>query len=267
MISGVSIAAMAAAGLLCIAVPVAAAIIFKRKNKDTPVSAFFIGCVVFVVFALILEQILHFVMLPIVSSSTAAYTVYGALAAGVFEESGRFIAFKTVMKKQTNPQSAVMYGLGHGGAEAILLAGLSFISMAISAVVINASGGIDAYIGLIAESSSQAETLSQQLAPIMQITIATAALSLFERIVTISFHTAVSVMVFESARIKGRVWLFTVCILLHALVDVPAALYQCGALPIAAVYLVITVLTAGTVYAAARSYKRIKLQLLKPELA
>lgn len=256
--SGTQIAAMAVSGALCIIIPIAALIFYKAKNKDVPVSAFFIGGAVFMIFALILEQILHYFMLPVVRRNTAAYVIYGALAAGVFEETGRFLAFKTVMKKRTDPKAAVMYGLGHGGTEAILLAGMSMVSAAITAAMTNAMG-LEAMIKFSAQGNPDAAELARvQIEALSALTVGTMFISVFERIIAMTFHTAVSVIVFESAKVKGRAWLFPVCILIHALLDVPAALYQCGAIPLYIVYPVMVVFTGAVVYGAYRTFGNIR---------
>jgi uncharacterized membrane protein YhfC len=52
-------------------------------------------------------------------SHTWLYAVLGALLAGLFEETGRFIAFKFLLKKRTDRKTAISYGIGHGGFEAI----------------------------------------------------------------------------------------------------------------------------------------------------
>ncbi|MGN0641614.1 MAG: YhfC family intramembrane metalloprotease [Huintestinicola sp.] len=252
-----TIAAMAISGLLCILIPVAALIVYKVKNKDIPVWIFFIGGAVFMLFALILEQISHYFMLPLVMGNTAAYVVYGTLAAGVFEETGRFLAFKTVMKKRTDPKTAVMYGLGHGGWEAILLAGLSMVSAVVTALMTNAMG-FDAMVEYSAQGDpATAELVRAQIEAMAALSTGAIFASVLERIIAMTFHTAISVIVFESAKVKGRSWLFPVCILVHALLDVPAALYQRQAIPAAVTYLVMAVFTAAVVYMAYRSYKNI----------
>ena len=249
---------MTVSGVLCIVIPIAAMIIFKKKNKGVRISSFFIGGSVFFLFALVLEQVLHSVMLPIVSGSAAAYTIYGAFAAGIFEETGRFAAFKTVMKKRNDPKDAVMYGLGHGGTEAILIAGLSLLGSAVTAVMTN-SMGIDAMVELSSGGSAEtAAIVRSQLEAFAASGVGIYLLSLFERIIAMTFHTAMSVMVFESARIKGKEFLFPVCIVFHAALDVPACLYQKGIIPLIAVYPIIAVLTAAAVFCAVKSYKKTK---------
>lgn len=258
MIPNITIVAMTVCGVLCTAVPIAAMIIFKKKNKNVRISSFFIGGGVFILFALVLEQVLHSVMLPIVSENTVAFTLYAAFAAGIFEETGRFAAFKTIMRKQVDPKDSIMYGIGHGGTEAIIIAGISLLSAAVTAVMTN-SMGIDAMAQLSSGGNPETEQLVRsQLESIASTGAGIYLLSFLERIIAMTFHTAMSVMVFESARVKGKGWLFPACIVFHAALDVPAALYQMSIIPLIAVYPIIAILTAAAVFFAVRSYRRIR---------
>ena len=56
---------------------------------------------------------------------------------GVFEETGRLIAFKTVLRKRKNKETSISYGIGHGGVEVILILGLTYIQYIAYAVMLN----------------------------------------------------------------------------------------------------------------------------------
>ncbi len=258
MISTGSATAMIICGLLCIIVPIAAMIIYKKKNKDIKISLFFIGGAVFIVFALVLEQILHVFMLPVVMNNTVAYVFYGAFAAGIFEETGRFIAFKTVMRKCTDPKDSVMYGLGHGGTEAILLTGITLLANAVVFIMINQLG-TDAVISFLSVGNAETEDIlrSQLNVPKPGYFISVSALAFMERIIAMTFHTAISVIVFESARTNGRAWLFPVCVFLHTVLDIPVAMYQRQVISEFALYSFISVITGIVVVLAVSSYRRI----------
>ena len=120
MFSAEVIAALAVGAALALVIPIAVAVIFKLKNRETWLPSLFIGAGTFIVFALVLEQLLHTVMIPIVRDNVILYSVYGALAAGIFEETGRFVAYKTLMRRRYTTKTAVLMGLGHGGIEAII---------------------------------------------------------------------------------------------------------------------------------------------------
>ncbi len=244
-ISNQTIAALFVGGLLAIILPVAAVIVYKLRRRDTWVLSALIGAGTFLVFALILEQLLHLIMRPIVSSNTILLCVYGCLAAGVFEETGRFVAYKLFMKKHHTAQNAVMMGLGHGGFEAAAVAGVMLLSNAAVALSVNTIG----YDALIQQSTAgNAELVAvaeQQIEAIAQTGFGSVALSLFERLIAVTFHVCLSVIVYKSTE-KGKLRLFPIAILLHALVDSAAAMYQVGAISsLVTVYSAMVIMTAA----------------------
>lgn len=219
-----TIAAFLVGGILAILIPITALIIFKLKNKDVKLRYFFIGAATFVVFALILEQILHYFMLSTIQNSGVVfYTLYGALCAGIFEETGRFLAFKLFCKNENDPRASIMYGLGHGGVEAVVLVGVTLISYAVTAMTVNALG-TEALFGALPDEQRWAA--EAQIAALTDYDMVSTLVSLAERILAIILHTALSVIVFASIKMKGKLWLYPAVIVLHALFDVPAALYQ-----------------------------------------
>ena len=249
---------MALTGLICFAIPVICAVIFKMKVKTAPVSAVFVGAGTFFIFALLLEQILHAIMLPIVSKSDLLYIIYGALAAGIFEETGRFLAFKTVLKKKTAPETSVMYGIGHGRCEAIMILGMTMVSGIVIAVLTNLMG-IDGMIKLSAAGKPELEeTARLQIETLAAFGAVNMILSLFERLMAIVLHVSLSVLVFEGARVKGKTWLYPACILIHAVFDVPSAMYQRGLLGIATVYVITAAMVPAAALLAAREYGRMR---------
>ena len=111
-----------------------------------------------------------------------------------------------------------MYGIGHGGLESLLL------------------GGIPAVWNLASALGYNAGTLTgDALASVPAALAAPAADYLVigvERALVICFHIALSVPVFQAAKRPGKRWLYPAAILLHAGMDVFAALYQRGVLSI-----------------------------------
>lgn len=103
MVSTLSIVFMVLNMLLGILIPVGLLLFFRKKYQVT-VKSFFIGCAVMLVFALILEQIVHFVVLgseagTMIQNNMWLYALYGSLMAGIFEETGRFLAMRFLLKK------------------------------------------------------------------------------------------------------------------------------------------------------------------------
>ena len=238
-------AALIIGAVLSFVIPIGAIIFYKLRNRSTWLPAALVGAGTFIVFAMILEQLIHAVMLPVVRQNVFLYIVYGALAAGIFEETGRFIAYKTIMKNNESTKNAIMMGLGHGGIEVILILGLTMVSLAGSAIMVN-SQGLESVVALLAaENPDAVEPTRAQLEALTAYGFTNMTMSIYERLLAMTLHVCLSVVVFFAAARPGKVHFFPIAIAIHALFDTPAAMYQAGvitSLPV--VYAIMTVLTA-----------------------
>ena len=199
------------------------ALLFYYKKKGAEVPPFFIGCAVFIVFALILESLVHNLVLKVlpvgekIMGSTLLYALYGGLAAGVFEETGRFVAFKTVLKKRLgNDRNALMYGAGHGGIEAILLLGFAYASNLVMSIMINAGLADKLTTGLTGDTLAQVQAVFGTLTGTPPTTY---LLAIVERCLAITIHISLSVLVWFAAKKPGKLWFYPLAILLHAALD------------------------------------------------
>ena len=216
-----SIVFMAAAMTFAFAAPIALLIYYKKKGAQ--ILPFFIGCAVFVVFALILESLVHNIVLkglPVgekILGNTLLYALYGGLMAGLFEETGRFLAFKTVLKKRLgNDRNALMYGAGHGGIEAILLLGFAYAGNIVMSIMINTGLADKLTAGLSGDVLAQ---MRAALATLTETAPSTYLLAIVERCVAIATHISLSVLVWFAAKKPGKLWLYPLAILLHAALD------------------------------------------------
>lgn len=163
-VSTVSMVGMVVSMIVAVLLPIVLCVVVMKKTKAKLVSLVW-GCGVFFVFALVLEQILHTVVLTVTGTKLTGniwlYALYGATAAAVFEETGRFIAMKFGMKKYLSKENALMYGVGHGGIEAILLVGVAQVSNIITSFMIN-ENQLDIILGALDETQKAAtvESLS-----------------------------------------------------------------------------------------------------------
>lgn len=257
MFSTQTIAALAVGAVFAIVIPIIAVIVFKRKNRESWLPSAFIGAGTFIVFALILEQLLHIVMLPIVQENKWIYAVYGALAAGVFEETGRFVAYKTLMKKHYTTKNAVLMGLGHGGVEAMIVLGGSFLTYLVMAVMANGYGGIEAFMEAMKGNASAKIDANMRtiLATVEQVGFANVFASLYERIIAMVLHTCLSVWVYKA--VTHKMWLYPSAIVAHALIDFFAALYQVGVITsVPLLYVIMTVFDVAAVFATVKLTKK-----------
>ncbi len=169
------------------------------------------GC--FIGYALVLEQLLHaavFSLFPAITLYPAAYTAYGCLAAGLFEETGRLMGLSLLCKKDRDLALGVGYGIGHGGVEAALLAG---VNAAVNAAVM----------------------LGAPAAPQVTDALGAAGAGAFwaagvERIAAMALHMALSILVWMAVTRRVPIWYYFAAVLLHAAANIPAALSQLGLL-------------------------------------
>lgn len=219
-VSTASIIAMVFTLLICIMVPIAACIIAVRKWKGKiRISSFFIGAATFILFAMILERILHTIVLratgTLLTGNIWLYAVYGGLAAGLFEETGRFIAMKFCMKNTLNRENAILYGIGHGGIEAILLIGLTYVNNLIYSLLIN-SGTLPSLLS--AYDADTQQTVLQQLAVLSTASSYQFYLAGVERISAMMLHVVLSYLVYLAVK-NRKAGLYVLSVFLHALLD------------------------------------------------
>ena len=191
------------------ALPLGLMLYFRRRGGKW--TACLVGAATFVLFALILESILHNLLSltplwAVLRGNVWLYGLYGSLAAGIFEETGRLLAFRLALKNEREPITALSCGVGHGGAEAILLVGLTMVNNLVLAVTVSA-GGTDDPVML---------EMAAQLAATPAGMFLWAA---FERVGAVILHMALSVLVFAAVRRPGKMRLFPAAILIHAAAD------------------------------------------------
>ena len=208
-VSTLSIVFMMVAALAGIAIPVGLYLYF-RKRHGADRMPFWIGCIIFPVFALGLEQLAYLAMKHWgfwlnVQSNIFAYGAFAGMMAGLFEETGRYFGFAVLLRKKRGKDiNGLMYGAGHGGIEAVLVMSLAMVSNLVFAFSVNA-GTADPSMASIAA----------QLAGIAPVTF---LVSIVERIGAVALHISLSVLVWFAVKNKKRFWLFPLAIVLHALV-------------------------------------------------
>ena len=217
-----------------IIVPAIVAIWWVKTRKEK-ISTVLIGAATWFVFAVILESIPKaFLFNPATSlgqtvmCNAVLFTLCGCLLAGVFEEVGRYVAFKTVLRKRTNRETGISHGIGHGGFEAAFLLcsmGIQYISYA---SMIN-SGTFDTLISQAQAAGADVSSLTALPQQLATMTFVTILLTMFERVYAMILHVGLSILVFNSVK-KSKIGLLFLSILLHAIFDAPAALYQFGIL-------------------------------------
>ena len=229
-VSSTSMIMMSVALVAGVVIPVVLFLVlhFRMKCKVVP---FFVGCATFFLFACVLEQVLHMVVLTLsptgerMMGNIWLYGLYGALAAGVFEETGRFLAMKYVLKKYHDTDcNALMYGAGHGGFEVLYVLGLGMLSNLVLAFTIN-SGLLETQLAVLS-----GETYDQTVAAVEALCTTGAyifGVGIAERFIAVAFHMAISVVVWLAATRGGKFVLFyPLAIFLHFLFDLVAVIFN-----------------------------------------
>ncbi len=203
-ISNTAICGVVISIILSMTVPVAF-IIFAKKKYQAKISTFFIGAGTFFLFAMVLEQIMHLLVIKVGGLSAEnnrwLYYIYAALAAAVFEETGRIVAMKFWMKKRLDFPNALMYGIGHGGIEAILIGGLTNISNLISMLMIN-SGAMEQSLAILPEETRN-QTM-QQLSALWTTPASHFMAGGFERVSAIILQIGLSLLIYHALKSKKR---------------------------------------------------------------
>lgn len=243
--SSAAAAAIAAVLSITIVVPLGGMIFLHRRGGTW--TAFLTGAGTFVVFALVLEPMLHQLVLrseigTAIQGNIWLYGLYGGLAAGLFEETGRLLAFQFILKNRTDRISALSYGIGHGGIEAFLLVGLTMAANLALALT---------YPGM----EAPAPEIQAAMDALSAVPAATFLWSGVERLSAMALHLALSVAVFAAVRMKRR-RLFPAAVLVHAAVDF-AAVTANAFLPVAATEGIVLALTAAAAVWAARIYRNL----------
>ena len=118
-VSYAAMAVMALVGLFTVVFPLGLGLVFWRRCGGRW-RFFLLGCVIFPLFALTLEGGVNRAVLygPIGDTITGnlwLYALFGGAMAGIFEECGRWAAFRLTRRWSRGPEDALMYGAGHGG--------------------------------------------------------------------------------------------------------------------------------------------------------
>lgn len=251
-----SIAGMAVSGLVSLILPVALLLIWKKKT-NAKVSAFYAGCLTFLIFAMLLEPVLHNVVLGAagnyLENNIILYALYGGLAAGLFEEVGRWIVMTFFMKKTLSRENAVMHGIGHGGIEAIVICTVSEISNIAAALSVN-SGAIDAVLKQTPEGPMR-DQLFEQISALWTTDSSLFYFAGIERIAAIVFHICASYIVYLAVS-KKKFGYCVLAIFLHAFVDTASVLMNGYGVPIPVIEGFLVLYSAVLLFLVVKDYRR-----------
>lgn len=261
MVSTSSFIMMGITCFVCFIVPLVL-IWWLRKRYQASITSFLTGMIAFVVAVQVIEAPINYYFL-VVNGNTSSwltqpviYSLYGGLMAGIFEETARYLCFRFCLKKQTRLQDSLSYGVGHGGIEAMLIVGTTYISNIVISLFIN--HGLIENLGF---STALEQSITEQLTMVSPIIFGVAG---YERLMTLIIQIGLSVLVFKAVR-ERKIKYYLFAILLHASLDLPAALYQLGKVNLIATEGLVTLFAIGFLVFIFRQIKRYKEDLSIPD--
>lgn len=140
-----------------------------------------------------------------------------SLTAGLFEEIGRYVGYRWLMGREEKTWAkGVLYGLGHGGFEAmVLVGGLGLLGL------INLAALSTMNLDTLPLTPEQRATVEQQIGAIAAQPAWLPFLAAWERIWSMVFHVSMSVLVLQVFLRKRLAWL-GLAILAHTLFNLIA---------------------------------------------
>ncbi|WP_153100261.1 YhfC family intramembrane metalloprotease [Paraburkholderia hayleyella] len=244
LVNPLTLSSLSLATLCVAAVPV---VLYRRLRRPYALNwrDTVAGIAVFALFAMVLERALNDYVLHQNATTAAwlsnplAFVLYGALVAGVCEEVGRYAAMRLIWRRagaspapaastpRHTDSTALAYGIGHGGAESWLVGVLVQVQWITFAVMANRHR-LDAQLSdLPLDALMRVHLVLASLSPLM------AGLFVLERLAALVFQIGLSVLMWRGVRAGWR-GVLPLAIVVHALIDVPAAMVQARLLPLIA---------------------------------
>ena len=183
--------------------------LYLKRKLYARTSSFVFGMLVFILFALVLESGVHTFVFALtgtaITGSLFLYALYAGVMAAAFEETGRYLAMRFLLGRMgpMDGKNALMYGAGHGGAEAMILLGLTSINNLANATLIN-SGSMPEVLSGLADADRQ--MIVDSVAALWESPAWLFFAGGFERVVAICLHVALSVLVWRAVRDGKAHW-------------------------------------------------------------
>ncbi|MBR0143689.1 MAG: YhfC family intramembrane metalloprotease [Clostridia bacterium] len=254
-VPALSIAGMVFSLLVGVLMPVVLLLLWKKKSGASLLSAV-AGVGVFIGFVLILEGMVNRLVVALtgeaITGNVWLYALYGGLAAGLFEETGRYLAMRFLMKKDLTRENAVMYGIGHGGIESILILGTSMVSNLTMTAMLNTSG-IDAVLQTVPEEMKG--EFYNQISALWTTAPSAFFLAAAERISGMALHICLSYLVYRAVKDR-RILIFFLAILIHAAIDGVVVILPGVGCPTWAVEIILALMTAALAFFTVKAYRK-----------
>jgi uncharacterized membrane protein YhfC len=246
MVNSLSITFMWVSAFISFLFPIILLVYFRRRDKIS-YKVLAVGALTFIVFSQVFEKILHVVVINNnLFPNPIAFGIYGAFAAGIFEEIGRFAFIKLFLKKHTAWKDGIAFGVGHGGIEAILIGVIANVQNIAYAMLIN-SGTFDQI--LLAQVGNN-EAAKQSILQLKNTLVNTAptmfSLGWIERVFAVTLHIGFTMLILYAVKYRKNMYLL-IAVLAHTFIDFFPALYQAKVLSLIQVELVLALFFIATI--------------------
>ena len=161
-VSAQSLQGMVITSTIGLVFPILAMITLKVKTKCR-ISTFFIGFFAYMGFAMFLLGLFNGLIIRAtdgtMTQNVVIYGIFYGLTAACFGEFGRYYAMKYIIREKLDKRNSLMFGMGYGGAEAILLTGANYFTYVFVALSAN-YGTLEETLNKM-ESQERIDTLEQ----------------------------------------------------------------------------------------------------------
>lgn len=229
MVSTVTLIAVIITFCICTILPIVAWIVYGVRNKGKGVwTAWLLGAAGFFVMQIIIRTpILNLLALSsgfqsFVTNHYVIYCLILAFTAGLFEVIGRYAVAKILAKNLTY-EKGFSAGLGHGGIEAIVLIGMTYLNNMLYIGMIN-SGAFDGIVEQTAALGVDTTSLLAVKDALVNTNSTVFLLAGYERILTMVLHVALSLTVCYFVSKKQDIKGILLCLVCHWMVDFIAPL-------------------------------------------
>jgi uncharacterized membrane protein YhfC len=151
-------------------------------------------------------------------------------------------------KKRGSDDTALMYGAGHGGIEAVLVLSLTMVNNLVFSLMANS--------GNTASLSAGGVDVTQILRELATISPWMFLVGAAERCSAVALHVSLSVLVWFAVKNKRQRFLYPAAVLIHAGVNAVAVLLAGTGMHVLLVELAVYALTGLSIWAAAIVWKK-----------
>ncbi len=228
MVSVSTLVAVVITVLITFILPFIIYIIYGSKNKGKGVwSAWLLGSSGFFV----VQILIRIPLLNILSTKTEfitfaenhylLYIFLLAFTAGLFEVIARYAVAK-IMRKNLTYKRGIAAGLGHGGIESILIVGVTYVTNLFYILAIN-TGSYEVMIEEYTKQGLDVSTLATLKDTFINTNSSIFYLAGYERLLTMIFHVALSLLVCYLVSRKKDVLAIVLGLFIHCFIDFVAA--------------------------------------------